>query len=239
MKHNEGRPYVDKVTADNHEYLHGLLAENQRLAEEVAKLEVELHSRATAESLLKERLERVERESRNYSARYVEVEQQNTNLANLYVASYQLHGTMNRPAVLAAIKEIIINLIGSEELAIWELDMPTSSLHLVDSFGVDEVLWDRVALGTGIVGNAAKTGERFVRGQSNAAPFGSERTITAAIPLKLDDRVIGVIGIFSLLRQKTQLESVDYELFDLLASHAASALFCTRVFEHVLALTAV
>ncbi len=233
------RPYIDKVANDNHEYVQGLLAENQRLGEQVAKLEVELHSRATTESMLKERLAAVERESRNYSERYVEVEQQNTNLANLYVASYQLHGTMNRPAVLAAIKEIIINLIGSEELAIWEVDLATSSLHLVDSFGVDDVLWDRVAIGTGIIGAAAKTGERFVRGTSEGTPRGSERTITAAIPLKLDDRVIGVIGIFSLLRQKTQLESVDFELFDLLASHAASALFCTRVFEHVLTLTAV
>lgn len=240
MKRSEGqRPYIDKVANDNHEYVQGLLAENQRLAESVAKLEVELHSRATTETLLKERLEAVERESRNYSERYVEVEQQNTNLANLYVASYQLHGTMNRPAVLAAIKEIIINLIGSEELAIWELDLATSSLQLVDSFGVDEILWDRVAVGTGIVGTAALTGERFVRGDVQIMPRGGERNITAAIPLKLDDRVIGVIGIFSLLKQKTQLESVDYELFDLLASHAASALFCTRVFERVLTLTAV
>lgn len=241
MKHLEGqRPYIDKVANDNHEYVQGLLAENQRLAETVAKLEVELNSRVTAESLLKERLAVVERESRNYSARYVEVEQQNTNLANLYVASYQLHGTMNRPAVLTAIKEIVINLVGSEELAIWELDLPTSSLQLVDSFGVDEVLWDRVAIGHGIIGEAAQSGERFVRdARMQAVPRGAERAITAAIPLKLDERVIGVIGIFSLLKQKPGLESVDYELFDLLATHGASALFCTRVFEHVLTAAAV
>jgi GAF domain len=214
MKRNEGqRPYIDKVTGDNQEYIQSLLDENQRL---------------TA------RLEMVEKESRTFSARYVEVEQQNTNLANLYVATYQLNGTLNREAVLAAIKEIVINLIGSEELAIWELDDETGSLQLVDSFGIDAVLWDRVGLGNGIIGNAAKTGERFVRGESTLTPSKSERTLTAAIPLKLDERVIGVIGVFSLLQQKNGLEAVDYELFDLLASHAASALFCTRIFERVL-----
>jgi nitrate/nitrite-specific signal transduction histidine kinase len=214
MKRNEGqRPYIDKVTGDNQDYIQSLLEENQRL---------------TA------RLETVENESRAFSARYVEVEQQNTNLANLYVATYQLHGTLNREAVLAAIKEIVINLVGSEELAIWELDDETGSLQLVDSFGIDAVLWDRVGLGNGIVGDAAKTGERFVRGESPLTPSKSERTLTAAIPLKLDQRVIGVIGVFALLQQKNGLEAVDYELFDLLASHAASALFCTRIFARVL-----
>jgi hypothetical protein len=227
MKRNEGRPYIDKVTADNHEYVQSLLDENQRLTQRVAEME-------TKESLLENRLAAVETESRTYSARYVEVEQQNTNLANLYVATYQLHGTLNRESVLAAIKEIVINLIGSEELGIWELDDATGSLQLVDSFGIDEVLWDRVSLGTGIIGESARSGQRFVRGQSSLAGSRSERTLTASIPLKLDERVVGAIGIFTLLQQKSGFEAVDFELFDLLASHAASALFCTRMFERVL-----
>jgi hypothetical protein len=221
MKRNEGqRPFVDKVTNDNNDYLRSLLEENERLSAIVAEMQVRLHA--------------VENESRTYSTRYVEVEQQNTHLANLYVATYQLHGTLNRESVLAAIKEIVINLVGSEELAIWELDEVSGSLQLVDSFGIDETLRDRVALGHGIIGGAARSGERFVRGESPVSPSASERGLTAAIPLKLDERVVGVIGIFSLLQQKAGLEPIDHELFDLLASHAASALFCTRIFDHVL-----
>jgi hypothetical protein len=228
MKRNEGqRPYIDKVTSDSHEYMQSLLAENRRLTELVTEMSRE-------ESLLKERLAAIESESRTYSARYVEVEQQNTHLANLYVATYQLHGTLNRAAVLEAIKEIVINLIGSEELAVWELDDATGSLHLVDSFGIDPVLWDRVGTGTSVVGRTVTTGERFVGDTSNVPSSPGERALSAAIPLKLDERVIGVIGIFGLLQQKNGFEPVDHELFDLLSSHAASALFCTRVFEHVL-----
>jgi len=228
MKRNEGqRPYIDKVAADSNEYMQSLLEENQRLTQLVSDLTRE-------ESLLKERIATIENESRTFSARYVEVEQQNTNLANLYVATYQLHGTLNRESVLAAIKEIVINLIGSEELAVWELDEATGSLQLVDSFGIDPVLWDRVGVGMGIIGSAARSGERFVRAESTLIPSPGERTLTAAIPLKLDERVIGMIAIFGLLQQKPQFEAVDYELFDLLSSHAASALFCTRMFERVL-----
>src|SRR5438045_9505433 len=123
MKQKEPqRPFIEKITNDNREYVQSLLDENHRLNTQLASL--------------KDRLTAIEEESRDFSARYVEVEQQNTNLANLYVASYQLHGTLDRERVLAAIKEIVINLIGSEELAIWEIDPEFKALMLIDSFGI-------------------------------------------------------------------------------------------------------
>ena len=45
----------------------------------------------------------------------------------------------------------------------------------------------------------------------------------------LEGRVTGAITVFNLLGQKPGLEPVDLQLFDLLASHAATALHCTRV----------
>ena len=39
--------------------------------------------------------------------RFNEIEKQNSDLANLYVASYQLHGTVHRDEVLQAVKEIV------------------------------------------------------------------------------------------------------------------------------------
>src|ERR1051325_8315784 len=107
MSMNESRTYVEKVAADTRDYIHELLKENDRLRARVTE---------------------AEEESRDFAARYVDVEQQNTNLAHLYVASYQLHGTLDRERILAAIKEVIINLIGSEELAIWEVDRSHNAL---------------------------------------------------------------------------------------------------------------
>src|SRR5436190_21504374 len=133
MKQKEPqRPFIEKITNDNREYVQSLLDENHRLNTQLASL--------------KDRLTAIEEESRDFSARYVEVEQQNTNLANLYVASYQLHGTLDRERVLTAIKEIIINLIGSEELAIWEIDRDFDAMMLIDSFGIDPTNWAALPL---------------------------------------------------------------------------------------------
>jgi nitrate/nitrite-specific signal transduction histidine kinase len=212
MSNDTIRPFVQKIVTDAREYVQSLLDENRRLHD-----------------LLSE----IQDESRKASERYVEVEQQNTNLANLYVASYQLHGTLDRERILESMKEIIINLIGSEELAIWEVDEQREELKLAASFGIDEESWRSIPLdsNSGLVGLVTVSGERFVVGQSPLQPEGRDATLLACIPLKLDDRVIGAIGIFSLLAQKDGLQPVDFELFDLLATHGATALYCTRLAE--------
>jgi nitrate/nitrite-specific signal transduction histidine kinase len=53
----------------------------------------------------------VEEENRDFAKKYIEVEEENNNLANLYVASYQLHSTLDYEEVLRIVLEIIINLI--------------------------------------------------------------------------------------------------------------------------------
>lgn len=215
MKRSE---FIEKITADNREYVQALLDENERLGRQIAELDTEL---TTTRAELENR-------NRDFAERYLEVEQQNTHLANLYVASYQLNGTLDRERVIAAIQEIVINLIGSEEVGIWELDDELHALWLVGSFGLNAREWAGVPLGDGIIGAVARSGERFVAGDTLMQPFGREEHLTACIPLKLDDKVVGAIGIFRLLQQKQSLEPVDFELFDLLGSHAASALYCTR-----------
>ena len=201
------RNFIEKAANDTREVVQSLLDENQRLSRRVTDLVTEL-----------------EEQGRRFSERYVEVEEQNTKLANLYVASYQLNGTLDRDRVIAAIQEIIINLVGCEQLAVWELDQVLGALVLTSSFGIDAGRWASIPLGSGLVGSVASTGQPFIAGEN------SPRDLVACIPLKLDDRVIGAIGLFSLLQQKQGLEPLDYELFDLLASHAASALFCTGLY---------
>jgi hypothetical protein len=52
----------------------------------------------------------------------------------------------------------------------------------------------------------------------------------AAIPLVVEERVVGVIAIFSTLSQKSRFDAVDYELFRLLGQHAAAALVSASLF---------
>jgi len=197
-----------------HEQAISLRAENERHQKEQARLQVQLDSTRA--------------ESQRYSTRYTEIEQQSSNLANLYVASYRLHGTLDRQEVIDTIKEIIANLVGSEEAGLFELDPRKQVLELVASFGIAPDTCPPVPLGSGLIGRAAKTGEIFVAdpAQPPAGP-GLEGRLTACIPLTLDGRVTGAIAIFKLLPQKAGIEALDREIFELLATHAATALYCT------------
>ncbi|HEY2748684.1 MAG TPA: GAF domain-containing protein [Polyangia bacterium] len=143
-------------------------------------------------------------------------------LSNLYVASQRLHETLDRGEVLRAIEEILINLVGSEELAIYEVDDGAATLSLLSSFGLPRERFASRRVDDGPIGRAVRTGKTVV--VDGAAAAGDEPKLTACVPLCVRDRVIGVIALFQLLPQKSRLEPVDHDLFDLLTTAAATAL---------------
>jgi hypothetical protein len=207
-----------------------LEAEMNRLHEQAVSLRHENERHQREQALLNSQIESIRAESQRYSSRYTEIEQQNSNLANLYVASYRLHGTVDRQEVIDTIQEIIANLVGSEEAGLFELDPETRTLELVASFGLPSEACPFIPLGTGSIGRAAQTGEIFVAEAAPRVPSDDlEGRLTACVPLILDGQVTGAIAIFRLLPQKAGIESVDRELFDLLATHAATALYCTSL----------
>jgi len=234
--------YVRKVRDETQRYIQNLLEENEklralgatlqseklRLQEQVLALREELHSHQMEQVRLQRELAEIDKESRRYSKEFVQVEEQNSNLANLYVASYRLHSTVDRQEVLAVIQEVIVNLVGSEQIAIFEVDSKRSMLSLVASHGIDPARYQTIHLGSGLIGRAAFVGKAYLAGEqaeNNGAP--EEADLTACIPLKVDGKVTGAIAVFRLLPQKTGIEELDRELFDLLATHAATALYCT------------
>lgn len=211
-------------------------AEVSRLRSQIGALRAEAERHQRLEDALQIQIEGIQAETRRYSSRYAEIEQQNGNLANLYVASYRLHGTLDRNEVVAAIQEILANLVGSEEAALFELNAGRQTLELAASFGADPAECGSIPVGAGIIGEAARTGEIFVADPAHpVAAEGLESRLTACVPLRLDSRVTGVIAIFGLLPQKGALEDLDRELFDLLATQAAFALYCTGLHARVAA----
>jgi phage shock protein A len=211
-----------------------LETETRRLQEHAVSLRVDRERYEKELARLQTQLDGVRDESERYSARYAEVEQQNSNLANLYVASYRLHGTLSRKEVLDTIQEIVANLIGSEEAALFEVDGDGRALNLAAAFGIGPERRHTIRLGEGLIGRAAETGEIYVVDpNAPAEPQDGEEHLTACIPLVLDGRVSGAIAIFRLLPQKAGVEDVDRELFDLLATHAATALYCTKLHQEL------
>lgn len=203
-----------------------LEAEMNRLHEQVVTLRAANERYESEQARLSAQLERTREESQGYSSRYAEIETQNSNLANLYVASYRLHGTLDRKEVIDTLQEIIANLIGSEEAGLYDLNAAKQSLELVASFGLAPDAHRSVPLASGRLGQAARSGEIFVAEPGSGEVEGG---LTACIPLKLDGKVTGAIAIYRLLPQKSGFEEVDRELFELLATHAATALYCTSL----------
>lgn len=197
----------------------------QQLQDRVRQLEEQVAS-------LEHKFRQAEEENKDFANRYLEVEEQNNNLANLYVASYQLHSTLDFSEVLRIVMEIIINLVGAETFCIMLLDEKSNDLRIVANEGLDEYKNERVQLGTGKIGNVAKTGESFYINQELEAINGADfYNPIACIPLKIKEHVIGVIAIYKLFVQKEGFTAVDYELFTLLAGHAATAIFSSRLYS--------
>jgi hypothetical protein len=224
-----------------------LLGENEKLRARVASLEVEnlgLQDRAHAVELVldeNERLRsllassvaartRLERDQSRVVEKLVEVDAQFSNLAHLYVAGRCLHGPLERREVLLAVQEVVNNLIGSQEAAVFELPDEGEALSLVACFGIDPGPYRRIRLGHGRIGRCVETGETQMGGVGRAEQaLDSERDLTACVPWKLHGRVVGALAIFRLLPQKRSgLTALDHDLLELLATQAAAALYASR-----------
>ena len=171
---------------------------------------------------------KTDEELRELERKYIEVEQQNSDLTHLWVASNQLHASLDRGQVLAAMKEIIINLLGSEELAVFEISADGTALELVDSFGLDgdKEKLARIPLGAGSIGEVARNGEPVVNDPPPA------EGLTACVPLMLGSQAVGAVAVFKLLPQKLGgLRPLDKDLLELLRAQAGLALYCTRLVQ--------
>lgn len=233
------------------EFLKDMMDENERLRFRVAQLEnagpsaaAPLPDDATVEQLRRriDELERergdllgryrqVEEENKDFARRYVDVEMQNNNLANLYIASYQLHSTLNSGEVLEIVMEIIINLIGAEVFGVLLIDEKTNEIVPVKLEGADPADFQPVKIGTGVIGRIAQSGQEYFCEDVKNYTFEDYEHPMVGIPLKIKERVIGVISIYKLLQQKERFEDVDYELFTLLAGHAATAIFASKLYS--------
>jgi len=178
---------------------------------------------------LRSRLGALEEENKDYATRYTEIEEQNNNLASLYVASYQLHSTLDFREVIQAVQEIIVDLVGAKAYAILLRDDHTNELRTIACDGEDIMRGVEnvsVHFGQGIIGGVAQSGESFYLDGGHVS---IDRPL-AAVPLKIKDHVIGVIAIYKLLVQKHAFTAIDYELFALLAAHAATAIFSAKLY---------
>jgi len=180
-------------------------------------------------SELLSRFRRAEAMRDQFTARVTEVETEFANLANLFVASNQIHSSLSPRGVTRRIKEVLAQLVGAERYCMYLVNPDATELIPIASEGVAgrDLMPLRVEGTT--VGQVFRTGTAVIEGERDPSS-GSIDSPAAVVPLSVEDRVVGVIAIFSTLTQKTRFDAVDFELFKLLGQHAAAALVSASLF---------
>jgi GAF domain-containing protein len=195
--------------------------ENESLRAEVAALRVENEQ-------LKASLARHEEDAQWRAQRQGLVEAELAHLVRLRVATQRLHESLQPLELLDILQDLLINLVGSETLGIFERE--GAELVLRVSLGIDAERFRRLPLGEdGPIGRSARTGASWLE-ELMEAGGAQNRTDgpRACVPLRLGGHVLGMMVLFGLLPHKPRLEPEDRELLELLATEGGRALFCAR-----------
>lgn len=179
---------------------------------------------------LEGRLDARDRDREELTQRLVEAEHQLGRLMNLYVATFQLHATLDPTEVQATIAEIAVDLLGAERFALLLREDGSKDCEIALARGLEHDnsgLYDgeRYSGGDPLVDAALEDG---------VLRMGPDEfsEVIAAVPLRVQDAIVGVLVVLKLFDHKSILRAEDRDLLDLLAAHAASALFAARVYSN-------
>jgi GAF domain-containing protein len=189
--------------------------------------EVGVNGRKRATEML-ERIAGLEQDLREMEALVISAERQASRLANLYVAAYQLHASLDPVEVRGAVGEIAINLLGAGECALLtRLDVEVTGHDVVNL--VSDAELPAPFAGSRYGGGDALVDACLSDGTLRFGPTAGSRAI-AVVPLAAQGTQLGALVVLRLLPHKAGLHTDDRELLDLLGAHAASALLAAHVF---------
>ena len=191
-----------------------LLEENNRLRAELASLQADnarLRTEVTADTLR-------------------DLETELNDLANVYIASHQLHADLSLRRVVRHLKDTIEQLVGAEAFVIYVLEPETRRVVPLGWEELEEGEVHPIPLGQGPIGEACLTGIALVRDDMRR---GSLEDPVAIIPLMVAGRPVGAVAIARMLEQKAGWAPVDRELFKLVGAHGGTALLAANLFANV------
>lgn len=192
----------------------GERAETASADERIAELERRL---STAESDVKE-----------LASRLVDSEHQGGRLMNLYVATYQLHATLDPAEVQATIAEIAINLLGADQFVLLLRREEGQGCEIALLEGRYDEPFPHYS-GESYTGGDPMVDATLKDGVLRLGPT-SDSPVLAAVPLRVQNDIVGALVVLKLLDHKPILRAEDRDLLDLLSAHAASAMFAARLF---------
>ena len=179
---------------------------------------------------LQQRIRELEKENIDFANQMLRTEEINNNLTNLYIASSRLHSVLDRGQVVEIIREIIINFVGAEIFALLVRDKESRVLYYEVGEGFEKEDFPVVKLGEGVLGRVAADCQHFFAGAPVTGGSDDPLRPLVAIPLTIHGEALGVLAVYRLFSQKEQLQAVDFQLFAMLAEHAATAIFSSSLY---------
>lgn len=216
-RHCDGRPVLgSSVTA--------------AIDEVVADLAV-VRERAHRVMVRSEELERAlrdaQRAERDMAEQLVASQEHAARVMALYVATYQLHASLDPADVRGTIAEITINLLGAERFVLLLRGASRGVCQVALGEGLEDDTTGLFSGGVYVGGDTmidATLADGVLRIESDLT-----LPVLAVVPLVAQDELVGALVVLKLLGHRGSLEAHDRELLDLLGAHAASALLVAQV----------
>jgi GAF domain-containing protein len=157
-------------------------------------------------------------------------EQKLARAAQLFASVSELHSSNDPVDVVTVIKEIVANLLGCEEMGVFEVWPLGPVFTYIDGIGIDADKFATLPPSHPLVQQAFTSGQAVVPADPTAESI-LGRPAAAIVPLRDGATVCGLVVLFTLLRQKPVLELEDVELLEAVATHGGRALINARLRE--------
>lgn len=176
---------------------------------------------------LERRLASADSDRKMLAQQLVETERQAGKLMSLYVATYQLHASLDPDEVQSAIAEITRDLLGAERFVLLLKDEESAVCTVALAEGAGALYNDGVYRGGDPIVDAT-----LEDGVLRLVPPGrGDASLLGVVPLRVDNTAVGALVIIKLFDHCSAPLSDDREILDLLAAHAATALFAARAYS--------
>lgn len=177
-------------------------------------------ARHAGDAALRHEVDRLAADNDRLTVRFLAEEQRSSELMKCVLALRRLHEAPDRPQLIDAFEDVIVNVLGSEQMAVLTRDGADAP------FVVARALGDAARRLQPLTLSAGSTDELMAM-LGAAASETADHELLACVPLLCGSRVAGAVVVFALLEHKYGFEPADLELLELLSVHGGSALAAT------------
>jgi hypothetical protein len=171
---------------------------------------------------LKTEVARLERHVSMLSTEVATADQKASDLEKLLLAARRFESCTDRAAVLAALQDILVTVVGSADFVALALDEEGRTMWPILGVGPNGAACGPLLVSDPLVSAALETGRCQIAGSRVGEPRRSDPL--ASVPLMAWPHTVGALVVFQLLAHRSALRPIDVELLEFISSHVATAI---------------